>query len=169
MFVSLSLLTEGLPVVMEGCVSDVSVLEYRLGLQPVGDFKYCAVITLQDGGILVSLSVEGAAYGSCDLCGNAAVVQCKCEYDEEFGQDSPEYDPQRKGYDIQQLIEECITLSLPQLRRCKPDCKGLCPHCGANLNEKECNCKNTSGSSSVFGVLKDIIPMGGAKNGSTKK
>lgn len=169
MFVSLSLLTEGSPVVMEGCVSDVNVLEYRLGLQPIGDFNYRAEITLQEGRILVSLTVCGKAYGNCDLCGEVAVVQCKCEYDEEFDQDSAEYDPQRKGYDIGQLIEECITLSVPQLKRCKPDCKGLCPYCGVNLNEKECNCKNTSGYGGVFGVLKDIIPTGGAKNGSTKK
>ena len=26
-------------------------------------------------------------------------------------------------------------------RLCKDDCKGLCPHCGKNLNEEECNCK----------------------------
>lgn len=169
MFVSLNLLTEGMPVVIEGCVSDVNVLEYRLGLQPVGDFRYCATITLQDGGIILSLSVSGEAYGSCDLCGNVAKVKCECELDEVFDQLSPEYDPSRKGYDIGQMIEECISLSVPQLKRCKPDCKGLCQYCGANLNEVNCNCKNTSDSASVFGVLKDIISTGGAKNGSTKK
>jgi uncharacterized protein len=23
---------------------------------------------------------------------------------------------------------------------CKPDCKGLCPHCGIDLNVEQCNC-----------------------------
>lgn len=169
MFVSLSILTEGMPVVIEGGVSDLKVLEYRLGLQPVGEFRYRAVITLQDGGIIVSLSVKGEAFGSCDLCGNIAKVSCECDFDEEFDQNSSEYDPSRKGYDLGSLIDECITLSVPQLKRCKPDCKGLCPYCGIDLNKSECNCKNTVGAGNAFGVLKDIISTGGAKNGSTKK
>ena len=24
---------------------------------------------------------------------------------------------------------------------CQDDCKGLCPHCGVNLNHGSCNCK----------------------------
>lgn len=35
-----------------------------------------------------------------------------------------------------------IILSWPSQVLCKPDCKGLCPHCGANLNITTCNCKD---------------------------
>jgi len=26
---------------------------------------------------------------------------------------------------------------------CREDCKGLCPHCGQNLNEGQCSCSVT--------------------------
>ena len=37
-------------------------------------------------------------------------------------------------------LRESLALELPSLPLCKPDCKGLCPRCGANLNEGPCNC-----------------------------
>ena len=39
-------------------------------------------------------------------------------------------------------LREAILLELPSLPLCKPDCKGLCPRCGANLNEETCSCEN---------------------------
>jgi len=36
------------------------------------------------------------------------------------------------------LIRELVILSLPMKPLCSPDCKGLCPVCGANLNEGDC-------------------------------
>jgi len=39
-------------------------------------------------------------------------------------------------------LREAIMLELPTLPVCMPECKGLCPKCGANLNEGPCNCDN---------------------------
>ena len=25
---------------------------------------------------------------------------------------------------------------------CRPDCRGLCPHCGCDLNIEQCDCKD---------------------------
>lgn len=43
--------------------------------------------------------------------------------------------------DLDALIWEDVILSLPMQWLCKPDCKGLCPMCGADLNRSECGCK----------------------------
>ena len=43
--------------------------------------------------------------------------------------------------DLTQLILEDIYLYLPTKLLCRDDCKGVCPQCGANLNETSCNCK----------------------------
>ncbi len=43
--------------------------------------------------------------------------------------------------DIDSLILEQINLSIPMKPLCSELCKGLCPVCGKNLNEGECNCK----------------------------
>lgn len=35
-----------------------------------------------------------------------------------------------------------LLLQLPMKILCKEDCKGLCQHCGANLNDGDCGCTN---------------------------
>lgn len=40
----------------------------------------------------------------------------------------------------EQELRESIMLELPTLPLCSEDCKGLCPQCGANLNEGPCTC-----------------------------
>lgn len=37
-------------------------------------------------------------------------------------------------------LREAVLLELPSLPTCREDCKGLCPRCGANLNEGTCDC-----------------------------
>ena len=42
---------------------------------------------------------------------------------------------------IDEIIVDNIILSLPMKPLCSEDCKGLCPICGQNLNEGECDCE----------------------------
>ena len=37
--------------------------------------------------------------------------------------------------DLGERIVEAIVMDVPQQVLCRPDCKGLCPYCGINLNE----------------------------------
>jgi uncharacterized protein len=39
------------------------------------------------------------------------------------------------------LLRENILLSLPVQPLCREECRGLCPHCGANLNLGPCGCQ----------------------------
>jgi uncharacterized protein len=43
-------------------------------------------------------------------------------------------------YDITDRVREAIILELPLKALCSDTCKGLCPMCGTNLNEEECDC-----------------------------
>ncbi|MCC8073286.1 MAG: DUF177 domain-containing protein [Clostridiales bacterium] len=43
--------------------------------------------------------------------------------------------------DLDEFVNEEVSLSLPNKILCKEDCKGLCPQCGTNLNVNKCNCK----------------------------
>ena len=43
--------------------------------------------------------------------------------------------------DLDEIVREQILLALPTRQLCAEDCKGLCPSCGANLNEKACGCE----------------------------
>jgi len=42
---------------------------------------------------------------------------------------------------LEDVLCEQVLLSLPVRTLCKPDCKGLCPHCGANRNLQPCSCE----------------------------
>lgn len=42
---------------------------------------------------------------------------------------------------LDELVAEDIYLAIPTRVLCKEDCKGLCPICGADLNEGDCGCK----------------------------
>jgi uncharacterized protein len=41
---------------------------------------------------------------------------------------------------LEDVLREQVLLSLPARTLCKPDCKGLCPRCGANRNNQPCSC-----------------------------
>lgn len=43
--------------------------------------------------------------------------------------------------DLAPLLRQEIILETPSSVLCKPDCAGLCPDCGQNLNEGSCNCQ----------------------------
>lgn len=42
--------------------------------------------------------------------------------------------------DLGELCESDIVLNLPLKFLCRDDCKGLCPICGVNLNQTDCDC-----------------------------
>ncbi len=42
---------------------------------------------------------------------------------------------------LEDVLREQVLLSLPARTLCKPDCKGLCPRCGANRNTQPCSCE----------------------------
>ncbi|MGV8057610.1 MAG: DUF177 domain-containing protein [Smithellaceae bacterium] len=42
--------------------------------------------------------------------------------------------------DLAPIICEQVILQIPIKPLCSEDCKGLCPHCGINLNVASCNC-----------------------------
>lgn len=41
---------------------------------------------------------------------------------------------------LRDALREHVLLSLPMQLTCSPDCKGLCPDCGGNLNTTPCAC-----------------------------
>lgn len=49
------------------------------------------------------------------------------------------------GLDVAGLLWEELMLALPVKFLCSETCKGLCPHCGANLNQVDCGCREEAG------------------------
>lgn len=125
--------------------------------------------TMVEGITYLRIATSGKVYARCDRCGVACLADCGCVLDEELTPESDVYDADQDAYVLDGLVDEAVVMSAPRTALCRPDCKGLCPKCGRNLNEQACNCQQSQvGSNNPFGVLQDIFPTGGADNGSTK-
>ena len=63
-----------------------------------------------------------------------------------------------EGYAILKAIDdiELLILDHPMIYVCKKDCRGLCPHCGVNLNDTKCRCadKTKPQSFSTFRMIR---------------
>ena len=46
-----------------------------------------------------------------------------------------------EGLFLADVLAEQVLLAIPMKVICRSDCRGLCPHCGANLNTDECRCE----------------------------
>jgi uncharacterized protein len=47
---------------------------------------------------------------------------------------------QGEGLLLEDVLREQVLLAVPIKAVCRDDCKGLCPHCGRNLNQERCDC-----------------------------
>jgi uncharacterized protein len=56
---------------------------------------------------------------------------------------------------LEDVLREQVLLALPLKAICREDCKGLCPHCGKNLNQEQCNCAEPL-EDPRWAALKDI-------------
>lgn len=57
--------------------------------------------------------------------------------------------------DLRDAIQEQVVLALPIKPLCSNSCNGLCPKCGADLNQGPCGCGD-NGRGSPFDVLKNL-------------
>jgi uncharacterized protein len=88
----------------------------------------------------------------CDRCDNEFETDLKSNFQISYliskeHVESDEYNikfisPENDKINIRDEVFEYAELAIPLKRLCKEDCKGLCPHCGKNLNEEHCDCKN---------------------------
>jgi uncharacterized protein len=56
---------------------------------------------------------------------------------------------------LESIIREQVLLTLPLKPLCAETCKGLCPRCGADLNQETCQCPAEE-STSPLAILKNI-------------
>ena len=79
-----------------------------------------------------------------EVGGDATLIFADTEATEEGGED-PDVFPLGRGrsgmeVDLRPALREQWLLEAPAFVLCRPDCKGLCLTCGANLNLGACSC-----------------------------
>lgn len=80
----------------------------------------------------------------CDRCGKAIARKFVIPFDDVFlrNDDTGEHYTYSGNYiDLLPALREQIITTMPNTILCSPDCKGLCPKCGCDLNKERCDCK----------------------------
>ena len=67
------------------------------------------------------------------------------------------------GLLLNDVLREVVLLALPMQLVCREDCKGICPVCGQNRNQRECQCQ-TSAVDDRWQKLKDLRTEIGQRN-----
>ena len=97
-----------------------------------------AVISKITNAVTVDLSLQGLMYTGCSRCLVEVVINLKKNVRLNYPADN-----QEPAIVLDPDIREEIILDYPIKPLCRPDCKGLCPKCGKNLNEGGCSCGPT--------------------------
>lgn len=127
-----------------------------------------------DGRIIASVSLRTRVAVPCSRCLEMAQTDISGQLryifslrHEEHAKDEPEemrdgeeeiieLDSWEDEIDLGQMIWETLITALPGAVLCRPDCKGLCTQCGANLNRGPCGCKKDS-KDPRFDILRNFM------------
>ena len=80
----------------------------------------------------------------CDRCLAEGAREITLDFSEDYAKTPGETD-EAALYDgeaivLDDLVRDTLLVAEPLRELCKSDCKGLCPVCGQNLNEGQCDC-----------------------------
>ncbi len=136
------------------CRDELPAVSFEMGGRsfelPEG-LTYDVALTNTGEGILATGIVRGRAVTACDRCLEPASVdiaaELSCYYLREEPVDEVEdeedfglIDEADGTVDLAEAIQGAVAMDMPFVVLCREDCKGLCPRCGANLNEGPCGC-----------------------------
>lgn len=108
-----------------------------------------AVLDSVDGGIEVTADIEARWVGQCRRCLKPVGGQLRTHVREMFRSRSPGERPDEdeetyplsgEMLDLRPLVRDAVLLDLPLAPLCHEGCAGLCPTCGADLNDGDCGC-----------------------------
>ncbi len=95
------------------------------------------------GVVTVKATVSGTFTAECDRCLDPATLSLSAKIDtiiEAGGAKDDSVYVQDGVIDLTRTAYDALSLEIPMTVLCRPDCKGLCAGCGANLNVENCRC-----------------------------
>jgi uncharacterized protein len=99
-------------------------------------------VTQTTNGTVLALAFDIRVHGPCFRCLDDAALDLEIRA-REYQALNPEGDPELMSeyvsddvLDVSAWAHDALALALPGKILCRPDCAGLCPVCGENLNEE---------------------------------
>jgi uncharacterized protein len=127
----------------------------------------------QDGRVRISGTLAVRLGETCSRCLTVVERERSIPIDFRF---EPELDPWDEGPGVYALeanqeeldagpaLREELLLALPDYPLCRLDCRGLCPQCGTDLNQGDCDCVEVTGDPRWEALLTQLPPDGIAAN-----
>ena len=138
---------------------DMETFESKQGDFPIltGEPFDLTIVNEDSKRLRLSAETEVTIQMPCDRCLETVEVPFSIQIDKELPLQSEYSDTEEKEddgsmdeadsymedgeLDIDRLIYNEILVNWPAKVLCKPDCKGICPKCGTNLNLETCDCE----------------------------
>ena len=127
-----------------------------------------------DKGLLVTAQLHATVASQCSRCLSDLSLAVTIAFQEEF---LPTADPStgeplpipedtdaflidsKQMLDLREVVHQYRVMVEPIQPICQPNCLGLCPHCGYNLNDGPCGCPKEEGDSrwaALAEIAKDL-------------
>ncbi|KKL68537.1 hypothetical protein LCGC14_2123990 [marine sediment metagenome] len=121
----------------------------------LSDVQGRACLLRTDRGLLVSVHARALIGGTCSRCLSSLQSPIEIDLEEEF---IPVVDPVSGVHitaaeaedsfvidaglmlNLGEALRQYALISSPSKPLCRPECAGICPTCGTNLNERRCTC-----------------------------
>ena len=133
-------------------------------------------ITNTGDGLLVAGTIAGEGTCACGRCLEDVVACVNGEVEgyyllhepepEDLDEDADDFEVLGEDHiiDLEPLLVAAVLVDLPLVPLCREDCAGLCPDCGANLNEETCTCSEKRAAADAafeqaknpFSVLREL-------------
>lgn len=142
----------------------------------VFDQPVAARLTLRNLGAAVR--IDGRIHTSveldCDLCATRfrAVLDATVEEELRWSDAAPSVGTAEGAYlirvgdtlmlDVETLARDALILALPMVARCRSDCEGLCPQCGADRHAGACRCETAEPADPRLAPLAALLGDGPA-------
>jgi uncharacterized protein len=125
-----------------------------------------------DSGILATGRMQTEIRVPCRRCLEPLTASVDIELEEEFrpsvdistgatialeeGEDDVTRIDDRHILNLTEVVRQNLLLATPASPLCRPRCQGLCPTCGANLNEEPCSCQRKEENPGLA-VLRELL------------
>lgn len=132
------------PLAYELEAAELEISPEEMGI--IGSVKLVGTMSNAGDVLLLQAKMQCKVQRTCSRCLKEFTGVTEAEVVEKFypaGADNIENDAfvyDSDVIDITEPLREGLLLAEPMQALCKPDCRGLCPVCGADLNDGDCGC-----------------------------
>jgi uncharacterized protein len=128
-------------------------IDESLDADDIKSVKGEVTLTHTNRGLMAKGEITASVTGSCSRCLKAIDYEVEYDFEEECLPNAGESEPlslpdqtdnitidESQIVDLSEVMRQYTLLTVPTKPLCRPDCAGICPSCGQDLNQGPCQC-----------------------------